>query len=58
MDNDWKDKLEDLRKLKDEGMLPFMMYGYFTQKGVPKDKIDEEVAKLEKDINRMLGQEE
>ena len=50
--------LEELRKLKDEGMLPFMMYGYARYKGVPEDRIDEEVAKLEKDINKMLEQEE
>jgi len=53
-----KEKLEQLRKLRDEGMLPFMMYGYAINKGVPKDKIDEEVAKLEKDVNKMLEQEE
>lgn len=53
-----KVKLEELRKLIDEGMLPFMMNGYFRHKGVPEDKIDEEIAKLEKDINKMLEQEE
>ncbi len=53
-----KVKLEELRKLRDEGMLPFMMNVYAIQKGVPKDKIDEEVAKLEKDINKMLEQED
>ena len=53
-----KEKLEQLRKLRDEGMLPFMMYGWAIRKGIPKDKIDEEVAKLEKAINEMLEQEE
>lgn len=54
MDNNWKNKLERLRKLRDEGMLPFMLNAYAMRKGVPKDKIAEEVAKLEKEINEML----
>jgi len=53
-----KEKLEELRKARDEGMLSFMMNVYAMQKGVPKDKIAEEVAKLEKEINEMLEQEE
>jgi len=58
MDNEWKDKLEEVRKSRDEGWLPFMMRAYAIQKGVPEDKIEEVVAKLEKDINKMLEEEE
>ena len=58
MDDEWKDKLEEVRKSRDEGWLQFMMRAYAIQKGVPKDKIEEVVAKLEKDINKMLEQEE
>ncbi len=58
MDNEWKDKVEEVRKARNEGWLPFMMRVYAIQKGVPEDKIEEEVAKLEKDINKILEQEE
>lgn len=55
---EWKDKLEEVRKSKDEGWLPFMMRVYAIQKGVPEDKIEEAVSELEKEINKMLEQEE
>ena len=58
MNNNQKDKLDGIRKARDEGWLPFMMNAYAIQKGVPKDKIAEEVAKLEKEVNKMLEQEE
>lgn len=55
---EWKEKLEEVKKARDEGWLPFMMHTYLIQKGVPKDKIAERVARLEKEINEMLEQEE
>ncbi len=55
---EWKDKLDEVRKSRDEGWLPFMMRVYAIQKGVSEDKIEEVVAKLEKDINEILEQEE
>ena len=54
---EWKDKLEEVRKSRDEGYLPFMMRVYAIQKGVPKNKIEEVVAELEKEINELLEQE-
>tara|TARA_R100000231_G_scaffold37766_1_gene33083 strand:- start:15 stop:185 length:171 start_codon:yes stop_codon:yes gene_type:complete len=55
---EWKDKLEEVRKSRDEGWLPFMMRVYAIQKGVPENKIEEAVVKLEKEINELLEQEE
>ena len=55
---EWKDKLEEVRKSRDEGYLPFMMRVYAIQKGVPENKIEEVVAELEKEINELLEQEE
>lgn len=58
MNMEWKDKLEEFRKSRDEGWLPFMMRVYAIQKGVPENKIEEVVAKLEIEINELLEQEE
>ena len=57
MDNEWKNKVENVKNLRDEGWLPFMMRVYAIKKGVPEDKIEEIVAKLEKDINEIIEQE-
>jgi len=53
-----KKQKEEIRKAIDEGWLPFYMNAYAIQQGVPKDKIDEVVAQLEKDIYKLLEQEE
>ena len=53
-----KEQKEEIRKAIDEGWLPFHLHNYAIQKGIPKDKIDEAVAQLEKDIYKLLEQEE